>query len=377
MSRVWLSSPHMGGNETVYVNEAFQSNWVAPLGPNVEAFEKQIAQRLTVSDAHALSSGTAAIHLALVVLGVKPGDSVLCQSFTFAASAFPINYLGAHPVFVDSEKDTWNMDPALLEEAIIAETKKGKKPSAIIIVHLYGVPAKMDELMAVANKYEIPVIEDAAEALGSTYKNKPCGSFGTLGILSFNGNKIITTSGGGALVSNDKELIAKARNLSAQAREPVPYYLHTQIGYNYRLSNICAGIGRGQMEVLDERIKRRQNIYNYYKTEFSKINGITFANEQNDVVCNRWLTTILFDSGYPDVNETFRLKLEESNIESRALWKPLHQQPVYKNTVSYTNGVSDDLYARGLCLPSGSNLSDEVIKIVVSKFNSIAYEVLR
>ncbi|HRN80344.1 MAG TPA: aminotransferase class I/II-fold pyridoxal phosphate-dependent enzyme [Ferruginibacter sp.] len=377
MSRVWLSSPHMGENERLYVEDAFKTNWVAPLGPNVDAFEKQLADRLNVKSVLSLSSGTAALHLALFILGVKHGDSVICQSFTFGASAFPIQYLGANPVFVDSEAETWNMDPVLLEKAIQEEVAKGKKPAAIIVVHLYGVPAKMDDILAIANRYQIPIVEDAAEALGSTYHNKPCGSLGTFGILSFNGNKIITTSGGGALASNDVALMEKARNLSAQAREPVPYYLHKSIGFNYRLSNVCAGIGRGQMEVLNERINRRREIYAFYQEALSDVPGVFFADEPQGVFCNRWLTTILLDPAFPDANERIRVELEKDQIETRALWKPLHQQPVFEKAVSYTEGVSDDLYARGLCLPSGSNLTEETLELVVTKFKKIANEVLR
>lgn len=365
----------MGGKEREYVEDAFNTNWVAPLGPNVTAFEEQLSTYLGVKNVLSLNSGTAALHLALFILGVKHGDTVICQSFTFGASAFPITYLGAKPVFVDSEKETWNIDPELMEKAIKDGIAAGKKPAAIILVHLYGIPAKMDELMEIANRYEIPVIEDAAEALGSTYKNKKCGTFGTFGILSFNGNKIITTSGGGALVSNDAALIEKARNLSAQAREPVPYYLHKSIGFNYRLSNICAGIGRGQMEVLDERIARRREVYNYYKTNLGELSSITFADEVPDVFSNRWLTTVLLDPKFPDANESIRVTLEKDDIETRALWKPLHQQPVFEGCDVYLNGVSDDLYARGLCLPSGSNLSDSVLKDVVFKLKSISNEV--
>lgn len=367
----------MGENERLYVEEAFKTNWVAPLGPNVDAFEKQLADRLSVKSVLSLSSGTAALHLALFILGVKHGDSVICQSFTFGASAFPIQYLGAEPIFVDSEAETWNMDPVLLEKAIQDVIAKGKKPSAIIVVHLYGVPAKMNEILAIANRYQIPVVEDAAEALGSTYHNKPCGSLGTFGILSFNGNKIITTSGGGALASNDVALMDKARNLSAQAREPVPYYLHKSVGFNYRLSNICAGIGRGQMEVLDERISRRRQIYEFYQESLADVKGISFPATPENVFCNRWLTTILLDAEVPEANERIRVELEKDQIETRALWKPLHQQPVFEKALSYTNGVSDDLYARGLCLPSGSNLTDETLERVVTKFKKIANEVLR
>ncbi len=367
MDRVWLSSPHMGVKEKEYVNEAFETNWVAPLGPNVDAFEKQLAAYVGVKGAVSLSSGSAALHLALLMAGVKQGDVVLCQSFTFAASAFPITYCNAIPVFIDSEEDTWNMDPDLLETAIKEQTSLGKKPAAIIVVHLYGMPAKMNEISRIAQQYNITLIEDAAEALGSTYEKKACGSFGQMGILSFNGNKIITTSGGGAFTSNDEELIRKVRHVSAQAKEPAPYYLHKEIGYNYRMSNICAGIGRGQMEVLPERVKKRREIFEYYQKELGAIEGISFLPEPAGAFSNRWLTTVLFDENIfgAGINEKIRLDLEKLNIETRPLWKPLHQQPVFENCKAYSNGVSDRLFATGLCLPSGSNISDENLNKVV------------
>lgn len=372
MSRIWLSSPHLGVKEQEYVNEAFNTNWVAPLGPNVDAFEKQLTDYLSVNGVVSLNSGSGALHLALVALGIKKDDIVLCQSFTFAASAFPITYCGAVPVFVDSESDTWNMDPQLLEQAITEHIELGKTPAAIIVVHLYGMPAKMNEIIAIAKKYRIPVIEDAAEALGSTFKNKPCGSFGEAGILSFNGNKIITTSGGGAFASNDAEMVKKVRHISAQAKEPAPYYLHKEIGFNYRMSNICAGIGRGQMEVLPERINRRREIFEIYKNELGKIEGITFLSEPEGFYSNRWLTTILFNEQYftTGKNEALRLHLEKHNIESRPLWKPLHQQPVFAENKAYNNGVSDMLFANGLCLPSGSNLTDDVLTRVIAEIKS-------
>ena len=369
MSRIWLSSPHLGGKEQEYVNEAFSTNWVAPLGPNVDAFEKQLTDYLSVNGVVSLSSGSGALHLALVALGIKAGDIVLCQSFTFAASAFPITYCGATPVFIDSESDTWNMDPELLEQAITEHVQLGKTPAAIIVVHLYGMPAKMEAIISIAKKYKIPVIEDAAEALGSTFKNKPCGSFGEAGILSFNGNKIITTSGGGAFASNDEEIVKKVRHISAQAKEPAPYYLHKEIGFNYRMSNICAGIGRGQMEVLPERINRRREIFEIYKNELGAIKGIEFLSEPEGYYSNRWLTTILFNEQYftTGKNEALRLHLEKYNIESRPLWKPLHQQPVFAENKAYINGVSDLLFATGLCLPSGSNLTDDVLYSVIEE----------
>jgi dTDP-4-amino-4,6-dideoxygalactose transaminase len=357
----------MGENEKKYVEEAFSTNWVAPLGPNVDFFEKQLSAYTGVNAAVSLNSGTAALHLALSLLGVNQGDVVLCQSFTFAASAFPIIYCGAEPVFIDSEADTWNIDPQLLEQAIEDQLQKGKKIAAIVVVHLYGMPAKMNELNAVSEKFGIPIIEDAAEALGSRYNNKACGSFGKAGILSFNGNKIITTSGGGALLSNDEILIAKTRHVSAQAKDPAPYYLHTQVGYNYRLSNICAGIGRGQMEVLPERIEKRRAIFEQYKVGLDSVEGISFLEEPNGLFSNRWLTTIIFDENYFKLGtiETLRQYLETLNIETRPLWKPLHQQPVFANCQTYNNGVSDRLFATGLCLPSGSNLSESIIENVI------------
>lgn len=370
MDRIWLSSPHMGGAERKYVTEAFDSNWVAPLGPNVDAFEKQLADWVGVKEVAALNTGTAALHLSLQLLQVQPGDVVICQSFTFAASAFPIQYFQAKPVFVDSEPDTWNMDPQLLEKAIINQQGKGEKVAAIIAVHLYGMPAKMDALMAIADKYQIPLIEDAAEALGSSLNEKPCGSFGKIGILSFNGNKIITTSGGGALVSNDDSLVKKARFFSTQSRESVPYYLHKEIGYNYRLSNICAGIGRGQMEVLPERIQRRREIFAFYQQELKEVPGISFLPEPAGYFSNRWLTTIVFDSSiYPaGTIEKVRQALEKLNIETRPLWKPLHQQPVFADAPAYLNGVSDQLFENGLCLPSGSNTTKNNLEKVVVEF---------
>jgi len=365
--KIWLSSPHMGGSEQKYVNEAFETNWVAPLGPNVNNFETDLANYVVSNHAAALSSGTSAIHLALIILGVKTGDEVFCQSFTFSATANPIAYQGATPIFIDSESETWNMSPVLLEQAIIDRLKKGKKPKAILPVHLYGNPAKMDAILAIADKYEIPVVEDAAEALGSSYKGKRCGSFGAMAALSFNGNKIITTSGGGALVSNNKEYIEKARFLATQARDMAPHYQHSQIGYNYRMSNIVAGIGRGQMEVLDERIKSRRANHDFYYKMLGSIPGISFLKEQQDSFSNYWLTTILVNPKLTGgiTREDIRLALEVENIESRPLWKPMHLQPVFSNYPAYTDGTSEKLFNEGLCLPSGSNLSIEQKERVV------------
>lgn len=370
--RIYLSSPHMGENELKYVQEAFDTNWISPVGPNINHFEEAITSYSGVGYAAALSSGTAAIHLALIILGVSRGDEVICSSFTFAGSCNPIMYQGALPIFIDSEEETWNIDPALLEKAIKDRISNGKRPKAIILVHLYGMPAKMDELMSVARKYEIPVIEDAAEALGSSYKGKKMGSFGDIGIFSFNGNKIITTSGGGALVSNNKEYVEKAKFLATQARDQAAHYEHTQIGYNYRMSNICAGIGRGQMEVLDDRVKKRREIYTKYKEELGKIDGITFVDEPEGFFSNRWLTTVLIDREVLGIDrEGIRIALEKHNIESRPLWKPMHMQPVFNNTLTYSNGVSDKLFETGLCLPSGSNMATQDLESVIVEFQRI------
>ena len=361
-SKIWLSSPHMGEEELKNVQEAFATNWIAPLGPHVNGFEEDICEYTGIKHCAALSSGTSAIHLALILLDVKAGDEVLCSSFTFSASANPIAYQGAVPVFVDSELDTWNMCPIALEEAIKDRISKEKKPKAIILVHLYGMPAKMDEIMSVANKYSIPVIEDAAEAIGSTYKGQALGSFGKFGVYSFNGNKIITTSSGGALVSDEEELIKKARFLATQARDDAPHYQHSNIGYNYRMSNVLAGIGRGQMKVLNDRVKARRANYFFYKEILKDVSGVTFLNEPNsDFYSNFWLTSILVDSDKTGgiAREDIRLALLEENIESRPLWKPMHKQPIFEKYPFYGQGISEDLFEQGLCLPSGSNLSKE------------------
>lgn len=349
----------MGEKELNFINEAFETNWISPVGPNLDEFEKQLVEYNKINHCVALSSGTAAIHLALILLGVEGGDEVICSTFTFSGSCNPIAYLGAKPVFIDSEQETWNMDPVLLEEAIVDRQKKtGKKPKAIIAVHLYGMPAKIREIMTIARKHEIPVIEDAAEALGSTVDGKKCGAFGDLGIYSFNGNKIITTSGGGALVSNNEHWIQRARFLSTQARDPAPHYQHSRIGYNYRLSNICAGIGRGQMLVLNERIMARRANYAFYEQALND-KGFTFLPEPRGCFSNRWLTTVLLkDSKNQQVTrEDIRLSLEKDNIESRPLWKPMHLQPVFSDCLAYINGTSEFLFEHGLCLPSGSKLS--------------------
>ena len=376
-SRIWLSSPHIGKKEREYVSEAFDTNWVAPLGPNVNGFETDLAAFLSEgSKVAALSSGTAALHLALILLDVQTGDEVICQSMTFSASANPILYQHATPVFVDSEEDTWNMDPEILERAIKDRIAKEKKPKAIIPVHLYGMPAKMEAIMQVAEKYEIPVVEDAAEALGSSIKGKKCGSFGEMAILSFNGNKIITTSGGGALVSKNEDFIRKATFLATQARDAAPHYEHSQIGYNYRMSNICAGIGRGQMEVLSERTEQRRENFNYYHEHLNRLSGVSFVKEPEGYFSNRWLTTILIDPKESGgvTREDVRLALEKENIESRPLWKPMHLQPVFKGYPYYGGKVSEQLFDHGLCLPSGSNLAvselERVIECILSVFNT-------
>jgi len=370
--KIWLSSPHMGGNERKYVNDAFDTNWIAPLGPHVNGFEDDLVAYTGTKHAAALSAGTAAIHLALILIGVKPGDEVICQSMTFSASANPIAYLNAVPVFVDSERDTWNMDPEKLREAIKDRFSKGKKPKAIIPVHLYGMPAKMNEILAIAKEYHIPVVEDAAEALGSNLHGKAMGTFGDLGILSFNGNKIITTSGGGALISDNEEYITKARFLATQARDAAPHYEHSHIGYNYRMSNVCAGIGRGQMEVLDDRVAQRRKNFEYYKEHLAGIDGISFLEEPEGFHSNRWLTTILVDplkSG--TTREEIRLHLEKDGIESRPLWKPMHMQPVFRDSPYYGSGVSEELFANGLCIPSGSNLTEEDLQRVVTAIKEV------
>ena len=354
----------MGGNEIKYVQEAFDTNWIAPLGPNVDNFEKDLASYLKINEVAALSAGTAALHLALILAGVKNDDEVIVSSFTFSASVNPIVYQCAKPIFVDSEEKTWNMSPELLEEAIKSRMDKGKKPKAIIVVHLYGMPAQVDKIMGISKKYEIPVIEDAAEALGSKFKGTNLGTFGKFGILSFNGNKIITTSGGGALVSDDVEAIKKARFLATQARDNAPHYQHSQIGYNYRMSNIVAGIGRGQMEVLEQRISKRREINLYYRNLLEKIEGVSFLTEPNsDYFSNFWLTTILIDKNKLGFDrEDLRLAFERENIECRPLWKPMHLQPVFENYPAYVNGVSEKLFDSGLCLPSGTNMTDADFK---------------
>jgi len=369
--KIWLSSPHMSGREMRYINEAFDTNWVSPLGPNVTGFEQELASYLKVNHCAALVSGTAALHMALINLGVAYGDEVVCQSFTFSASANPIVYQGATPVFVDSEPETWNMDPNLLEVAIKDRIAKGKKPKAIIAVHLYGMPAKIDEILSVAQRYEIPVVEDAAEAIGSTYRGKNCGTFGVMGALSFNGNKIITTSGGGALVSENEGYIKNTRFLSTQARDVAPHYQHSKIGYNYRMSNIVAGIGRGQLEVLNLRVQQRRANNQFYRNLLGSLEGITFLTESNGTFSNYWLTAMLIDPKIGISREDVRLGLEADNIESRPLWKPMHLQPVFSGAPAYTSGFSEKAFEQGLCLPSGSNLTDVEKERIASQLKRI------
>lgn len=371
--KIWLSSPHMGHSEEEFVKDAFDTNWIAPIGPALTGFERDIEKYLG-NDVHvtALSSGTAAIHLALLILGVKAGDEVICQSLTFVATANPIMYLGAKPVFIDSEKDTYNMCPHYLEEAIKDRIAKGKKPKAILVVHLYGNAAKMIEIMEIAKRYEIPVIEDAAEALGSTYNNQPLGTFGDFGILSFNGNKIITTSSGGALISKNEAWIKKAKFYATQARDDAHYYLHSHVGYNYRMSNVCAAIGRGQMQVLDERVSQRRANFYFYKEHLKHYSGVEFLAEEDPLsFSNHWLSVAILKDISPDI---IRLGLEEKNIESRLFWKPMHTQPVFQDFDFYGDGTADYLFEHGICLPSGSNLTQEERELVLSSIEEILVE---
>ena len=364
--RIFLSFPHLGGYEMKYIEEAFKESWVVPLGPNVDMFEQRLGDYLGESHIVALSAGTAAIHIGLVMLGVEQGDEVLCQSFTFSASANPVVYQGAKPVFVDSEPDTWNMSPDALEEAIIDRHRvTGRYPKAIVVVHLYGMPAKMDEIMAVAGRYGIPVLEDAAEALGSEYRGRKCGTIGRYGALSFNGNKVITTSGGGALICPTADAAARVKFLVTQAREKAPYYYHKVIGYNYRLSNVSAGIGCGQMEVLADRVERRREIHGLYAKLLGDIPEVrVHGNPSADVNSNFWLTTILFDERLGFTPEDLRQYLDTNNIESRWLWRPMNMQPVYVDAPFYGDGTAERLFGHGLCLPSGSILTDDEIAAV-------------
>jgi dTDP-4-amino-4,6-dideoxygalactose transaminase len=375
-NKIWLSSPHMGGIEQQYIQEAFAANWVAPLGPNVNGLELDLENYIG-NQAHvgALSSGTAAIHLGLILLGVQSGDEVICQTMTFSASANPIFYQGATPVFIDSELETWNLCPMALEKAIVDRIEKGKKPKAIIAVHLYGMPYQVEAVRAVADKYDIPILEDSAEALGSSYKGQKCGTFGDIGVLSFNGNKIITTSGGGAIVTKTKALKDKAVFYATQARDAAPHYQHSEIGYNYRMSNICAGIGRGQMEVLDEHVALRRAMHDFYVDIFASIEGVdVFSTPNDDYFANYWLTAITIDATKTNgiSRETLRLALEVENIESRPLWKPMHLQPIFEKYPYYGTTVAEQLFKNGLCLPSGSNLTDNdrerIAKVILQVF---------
>jgi dTDP-4-amino-4,6-dideoxygalactose transaminase len=376
-NKIWLSTPHMGGNEQKYIQEAFDSNWIAPMGLNLSIFEENLENYLGSGHVAVLNSGTAAIHLGLILLGVEAGDEVICQSMTFSASANPILYLGATPIFIDSESETWNLCPVALERAIVDRIARGKKPKAIIAVDLYGVAYKIEAIRAIADNYSIPILEDSAEALGSCYKGKKCGTFGDVGILSFNGSKVITTSGGGAIVTNSVLLKERAVFLATQAREDAPHYQHSEIGYNYRMSNVCAGIGRGQMEVLDAHIILRRKMHDFYVDVFKDIQGVNVFTVPNDnFFSNYWLSTILVDPLKTKgiTSEVIRLNLEKANIESRPLWKPMHLQPVFCNFPYYGNAVAETLFANGLCLPSSSNLTDEernrIKSVIINLFSN-------
>lgn len=362
--RIFLSSPHMSGNEQKYINDAFETNWIAPLGPNVNAFEEEISAYAGTVGASATSSGTAAIHLALDLVGVSEDDTVFCSSLTFIASANPILYLGAKPIFIDSEEETWNMSPQALKSAFEDAEEKEQMPKAVLIVNLYGQSAKMDELMVICDEYNVPIIEDAAESLGSLYKGKKSGSFGKFGIFSFNGNKIITTSGGGMLVSNDIEALAKSRFLATQARDQAKHYQHSVVGYNYRMSNILAGVGRAQLEVLDDRVKARRAIFDRYVESLGAIDGVQFMPELEGTYSNRWLTALTLDPAKISITPYDLIDiLEAENIEARPVWKPLHMQPLFEECKFYPHKenqvVSERLFAEGICLPSGSNMTVE------------------
>jgi dTDP-4-amino-4,6-dideoxygalactose transaminase len=374
-SKIWLSSPHLSGSEQKYVQAAFDSNWIAPLGPNVDGFELDLSNYINEPIfVSALSSGTAAIHLGLLLLGVTKNDEVLVQTHTHNASVNPILYQSATPVFIDSELETWNICPIALEQAIKDRIQKGKKPKAIITVHLYGMPYQIEVIRAIADKYEIPILEDSAEALGSSYKGQKCGTFGDIGVLSFNGNKIITTSGGGAIVTKTAAQKEKAIFYATQARDAAPHYQHSEIGYNYRMSNICAGIGRGQMEVLDHHVALRRAMHDFYVSLFKDISGVTvFSTPSPDYFSNYWLSAILIDPIITKgiTRETLRLALEAENIESRPLWKPMHLQPVFEKFPYYGNKVAETLFENGLCLPSGSSLTDEERERIAAVIGSV------
>jgi dTDP-4-amino-4,6-dideoxygalactose transaminase len=367
LDRIYLSPPHLGRHELNYLHKAVEDNWVAPVGPNLDGFEADICAAVGVPHCVALNSGTAALHLGLLLLGVGPGDEVLCPSFTFVATANAILYCGATPVFVDSEAETWNMCPQRLREAIADRVRLGNKPKALLLVHLYGMPAQLTELLAVAAEFDLPILEDAAEALGASWQQRPLGSFGQVGVFSFNGNKILTTSGGGALVTADPELARRARFLASQAKDPAPYYQHSQVGYNYRLSNLLAGIGRGQMELLPDRVKRRREIFKWYQEQLASLPGLAVApaKESTGGFSNRWLTTILLHTEATAATpETVRQHLETQAIESRPLWKPMHLQPLFADAPMYGGAVCADLFARGLCLPSGTAMGEEELRRV-------------
>ena len=370
---ILLSTPHIGGRELELVREAFDTNWVAPVGPHIDAFEREFAAVVGSQYAAALSSGTAALHLALKLVGVQAGDEVFCSTFTFIASASPITYLGAKPVFLDSDRTSWNMDPNLLETALRKRDRIDKLPKAVVLVHLYGQSADIEPILKVCDRYEIPLIEDAAEALGATYKNTSPGTWGRIGIFSFNGNKIITTSGGGMLVSDDNELVTKAKFLATQARDPQPHYEHTEIGFNYRLSNICAGIGRGQLLVLCDRVAARRRNFQTYQEALGDLPGVEFMPEADFGTCSRWLSCLTIN---PEIagfdREQARRRLLEQQIETRPVWKPMHLQPVFANCECINNGVAEALFETGLCLPSGSNLSETDLERVISNFRALS-----
>ncbi|MES5943988.1 aminotransferase class I/II-fold pyridoxal phosphate-dependent enzyme [Bacillus cereus group sp. MG6] len=378
--RIYLSSPHMSGNEQKYIQNAFDTNWVAPLGPNVDGFERELASFVGVRGGTAVSSGTAAIHLALQLLGIQKGDTVFCSSFTFVASANPIVYLGAEPVFIDSEPETWNMSPSALAHALYEANKMGNLPKAIILVHLYGQSAKLDEILSLCHQYNVPIVEDAAESLGSTYKGKASGTFGKFGVYSFNGNKIITTSGGGMLVSNDVEALERARFLATQAKDPAPHYEHSEIGYNYRLSNILAGIGRGQLEVLEDRVRARRFVYKRYYEALSHMPGFYFMPELEHTRPNRWLTTLTIDEKESEISIGKLLRiLAEENIEARPMWKPLHMQSLFKEMKYYPHSKNEDvsqyLFQSGICLPSGSNmLAEDQQRVIQSILKAVEWK---
>lgn len=378
--RIYLSSPHMSGNEQKYIQNAFDTNWVAPLGPNIDGFERELASFVGVRGGTAVSSGTAAIHLALQLLGIQKGDTVFCSSFTFVASANPIVYLGAEPVFIDSEPETWNMSPSALAHALYEANKMGNLPKAIILVHLYGQSAKLDEILSLCHQYNVPIVEDAAESLGSTYKGKASGTFGKFGVYSFNGNKIITTSGGGMLVSNDVEALERARFLATQAKDPAPHYEHSEIGYNYRLSNILAGIGRGQLEVLEDRVRARRFVYKRYYEALSHMPGFYFMPELEHTRPNRWLTTLTIDEKESGISIGKLLRiLAEENIEARPMWKPLHMQSLFKEMKYYPHSKNEDvsqyLFQSGICLPSGSNmLAEDQQRVIQSILKAVEWK---